>query len=78
MSMEGLNDFFSAFSERLGGLTQAAGFSQIYTAVMRYVFPLLALLIVIRCIKSLLSFHQEPEIWAWLCLPHGPRQTVTL
>ena len=77
MSMEAITDFFSAFSERLGGLTQTAEFSQIYTSIMRYVFPILALIIVLRCIKSLLSFHREPEIWAWLCLPDGTRLPVT-
>ncbi len=75
--MEAITEFFSAFSERLGGFTQTAEFSQIYTSIMRYVFPILALMIVLRCIKSLLSFHREPEIWAWLCLPDGTRLPVT-
>ncbi len=77
MSMEEMNGFFSAMSERFNGLTQTTEFSQIYTSIMRYVFPVLALIIVLRCMKSLLSFHREPEIWAWLCLPDGTRLPVT-
>ena len=40
---------------------------------LRYVFPLLALVILIRCGKSLLMFRREPEVWAWLA---GRRETV--
>ena len=39
---------------------------------MRYIFPLLAVLIVSRCAVSLLTFRKEPEIWAHLV---GPDQT---
>ena len=31
---------------------------------LRYVFPLLALVILIRCGRSLLMFRREPEVWA--------------
>ena len=37
---------------------------------LRYVFPLLALVILIRCGKSLLMFRREPEVW------RGRRETV--
>lgn len=45
-------------------------------AVLRYVFPLLALLILGRCTRSLLLFHKEPEIWAWLEGPGNTRLAV--
>lgn len=43
-----------------------ADYSMIVTEITRYLFPILAILILIRCIRSLLSFRKEPEIWAWL------------
>ena len=43
---------------------------------LRYVFPLLALVILIRCGKSLLMFRREPEVWAWLAGPTGDRIPV--
>ena len=43
---------------------------------LRYVFPLLALIILIRCGKSLLLFRREPEVWAWLAGPAGDRIPV--
>ncbi len=75
--MEQIKDFFSALFSQLGDVTKAAGFSDSFNAIMRFVFPLLAFIIVYRCAKSLLSFRKEPEIWAWLCLPDGTRLPVT-
>lgn len=45
--------------------------------VLRFLFPVLALLIVTRCAKSLLSGHSEPETWAQLVLPDGSVLDVT-
>ncbi len=45
--------------------------------VLRFVFPVLALLILIRCAKSLLSGRSEPETWAQLVLPDGSVLDVT-
>ncbi len=67
----------SALTEQLGNLSGAVELAELLNSVLRYVFPLLALLIVVRCAKSLLSFQREPEIWAWLCLPDGTRLPVT-
>ncbi len=47
------------------------------TAVLRFVFPVLALWILGRSIWSLLSFRKEPEVWAWLTAPDGDRLAVT-
>lgn len=60
--------------EQLEGLL---GFSEIYWMILRYLFPLIALLILYRCARSLLSFESEPEIWAWLTDPKGERLAVT-
>ena len=47
-------------------------FSQLEPAPwLCYVFPVLALGILVRCAVSLLTFRQEPEVWAWLTTPDG-------
>ena len=45
--------------------------------VLRYVVPLLAILIVARCAVSLLTFRREAEVWAWLTTQAGDRIPVT-
>lgn len=52
-------------------------FTLLYGAVLRYVFPILAVIVLGRCAKSLLTFRREAEIWAWLSLPTGDRLPVT-
>ena len=42
-----------------------------------YLFPVLALGILIRCAVSLLTFRPEPEVWAWLTAPDGAHIPVT-
>ena len=37
--------------------------------VSRYIAPLVAVLILIRCVRSMLSERYEPETWAYLYLP---------
>ncbi len=49
----------------------------LYCTGVRFVLPVLALLILLRCAKSLLTFRKEPEIWAWLCLPDGNQLPIT-
>ena len=75
--MESIKEFFSALFSQLGSMTESVGFADGFNAVIRFVFPVLAFIIVFRCAKSLLSFRKEPEIWAWLCLPDGTRLPVT-
>ena len=50
---------------------------RVYTGILRWVAPVLALVLLFRCIKSLLTFRREPEIWAWLCLADGRKLSVT-
>ena len=52
-------------------------FVELYGIVVRFLLPVLALLILIRCAKSLLTFRKEPEIWAWLQLPDGTELPIT-
>ena len=42
-----------------------------------YLFPVLALGILIRCAVSLLTVRPEPEVWAWLTTPDGAHIPVT-
>lgn len=52
-------------------------FGALYCTGIRFLLPVLALLILLRCCKSLLTFRKEPEIWAWLCLPDGNQLPIT-
>ncbi len=49
----------------------------VYIAILRWAAPVIALILLFRCIKPLMSFHREPEIWAWLCLADGKRLPIT-
>ncbi len=57
----------------LGQLTP----SDISNGVLRYVLPILAIVILGRCAKSLLLFDREPEVWAWLSGPNDTRLAIT-
>ena len=50
---------------------------QLYQAVFRYLAPVLAALLLFRCIHPLLTFRREPEIWAWLWLESGKKIPIT-
>ena len=48
-----------------------------YIDILRYGVPLLAALLLLRCIKPLLTFRREPEIWAWLNMEDGSQIPIT-
>ena len=52
-------------------------YQSVFIAIFRWVAPVIALLLLVRCIKSLMTFRREPEIWAWLCLRDGRKLAVT-
>lgn len=52
-------------------------FLEWYTAVVRFLFPILALLILVRSIRSLLTVPHVPEVWAYLTLPNGLSEPLT-
>ena len=56
---------------------QIAGMGQGVTTVLRLVFPVLALMILVRCAISLLGFQKEPEIWGHIAFEDGSRLPVT-
>ena len=66
--------------EILDSLSQLAGTvsaGELVNGVLRYLFPVLTLVILGRCARSLLLYHKEPEVWAWLVAPNGDRLPVT-
>jgi len=49
----------------------------VFISIFRYLAPIMAAVILFRCIKPLLTFRREPEIWAWLCIKDGEELPVT-
>ena len=43
--------------------------AQVLAQYSRYLAPLLAVLVLVRCVRSMLSERYEPETWAYLYLP---------
>ncbi len=48
-----------------------------FTTLVRFLFPILALMILIRTIHSLLTVPCLPEVWAYLTLPNGAQEPLT-
>lgn len=48
-----------------------------YSLIVRFVFPVLAVLILLRAIRSLLRVPHTPEIWGQLSLPNGTPVLLT-
>ncbi len=53
-----------------------ATYAHVFNALMRYIAPAIALVLLLRCAFPLLTFKREPELWAWLVLPNGKRLQV--
>jgi len=52
-------------------------YRNVFIAILRWTAPVLVAILLFRCIKPLLTFRREPEIWAWLCLSDGKKLPVT-
>ena len=52
-------------------------YSNVLVGILRYGAPVLAFFLLWRCLKPLLTFRREPEIWAWLCLEDGTKLPIT-
>ena len=52
-------------------------FYYVYISIFRYLAPALAIYLLVRCIKPLLFFRREPEIWAWLKMMDGSKYPIT-
>ena len=51
--------------------------TRLYLALMRYIAPTMAFLLLLRCAWPLLTFRREPEIWAWLIREDGEQLPIT-
>ena len=60
-----------------GVTDMSATYVNVYIAVLRWIVPIIAAFLLFRCIRPLLTFRREPEIWAWLNLPNGRKMAVT-
>ena len=58
-------------------LQQQPVYLNVYIAIFRWLAPILAFILLLRCCGPLVSFRKEPEIWAFLCLPDGRKLKVT-
>lgn len=65
----------TAFIQALTEVSQTH--MDVFVGFQRIAAPVLALLILLRCARPLLTFRREPEIWAWLCLSDGKRLPIT-
>ena len=62
----------------LQAFTQAdAAYVNVFQQILRYCGPALMALLLFLCIKPLLTFRREPEIWAWLVLSDERRLPIT-
>lgn len=78
MDMEALLTLPQQWMDRLTGFLAAhAQLCGWFTTGVRFLFPVLALLILIRVIRSLLTVPCEPEVWAYLTLPNGVGEPLT-
>ena len=58
-------------------LTDNPQFCGWFTTLVLFLFPILALMILIRTIHSLLTVPCLPEVWAYLTLPNGAQEPLT-
>ena len=61
----------------LTGLLGDSTFFYVYISIFRWIAPVLATILLLRCIKPLLTFRREPEVWGWLCLKNGDKLPIT-
>ncbi len=48
-----------------------------YTLILRFLFPVLAVLMLARIIRGLVKASPKPEVWAYLSLPNGAAEPLT-
>ena len=73
-----MEDMIRALVEWVQGLVQTGdSYADVYIGFLRYAAPVLAFILLWRCLKPLLSFKREPEIWAWLHMADGTQHALT-
>lgn len=48
-----------------------------YTLILRFLFPILAVIMLTRIIRGLIQAAPKPEVWAYLSLPNGASEPLT-
>jgi cell division protein FtsW len=69
----GFNDATDSAGSMLQGFEKASAY---YTLVVRWIFPILAIAILLRCILPLIKTSKAKEVWAYLDLKDGTRMPV--
>jgi len=67
--LELLQELANNIREALGGMD--GDYLSIATMIIRFILPALAIIVIVRCTKSLLREKSEGEIWGQLKLPNG-------
>lgn len=57
----------------MSGVVDTILYSDVLLAVMRYLAPVLAILLLIRCGKPLLTFRRQPELWGHMLIGNDRR-----
>ena len=52
-------------------------YSNVYIAALRWIAPIIAIVLLFRCIRPLLTFRKDPEIWGWLHVSNGKKVSIT-
>ena len=63
-------------SKLIDFILEVMSHGSLVTTVLRFIFPLLAIIILIRCGVSLLGFRKEPEVWGHIAFEDGSRLAV--
>lgn len=50
---------------------------RVFLATLRYAAPILAMILLWRCLKPLVTFRREPEIWGWLQVGENAAHPLT-
>ena len=66
-----MDDLISALSQ------VSPGYIKTYLAILRFLIPVMVGLLLVLCVRPLLTFRREPEIWAWLVFPDGKKLPIT-
>lgn len=51
-------------------------YANVFVAIFRWIAPILTAMLIFRCVRPLMTFRKEPEIWAWLRLSDDTRREV--
>ncbi len=71
--LEQAKQSISLFFTNIAEILSSIGGAQYYTLVVRWILPVLALMIFFRCIIPLLQNGKRSSVWGYLCMTDGTR-----